>query len=103
VHASALVVEARLRSGLSRRELARRAGTSAATLAAYEAGRITPSVDTLDRLIDAAGFDATVALTARCSGLHRGEELAEVLHLAEQFPARHASDIAVPAFPGRSR
>ncbi|MEI6403186.1 MAG: helix-turn-helix transcriptional regulator [Actinomycetota bacterium] len=42
MHASALVVEARLRSGLSRRELARRAGTSAATLAAYEAGRITP-------------------------------------------------------------
>jgi hypothetical protein len=30
-------------------------------------------------------------------------ELAEVLHLAEQFPARHAADIAVPAFPGRPR
>jgi hypothetical protein len=54
-------------------------------------------------LLNAAGFDATVALTPRCSGLHRGAELAEVLHLAEQFPARHASDIAVPAFPGRPR
>jgi transcriptional regulator with XRE-family HTH domain len=60
-------VEARRRSGLSRRELARRAGTSPATLAAYEAGRITPSVDTLDRLLDAPGFDAVVALTPRWS------------------------------------
>jgi transcriptional regulator with XRE-family HTH domain len=100
---SSLVVEARRRSGLSRRELARRAGTSPATLAAYEAGRIAPSVDTLDRLLSAAGFDAAVALTPRYSGHHRGEELAEVLHLAEQFPARHATDIAVPAFPGRVR
>jgi transcriptional regulator with XRE-family HTH domain len=103
VDASALVVEARLRSGLARRELARRAGTSAATLAAYESGRITPSVDTLDRLLTAAGFDAVVELTPRSSGHRRGVELAEVLHLAEQFPARHAADIAVPAFPGRPR
>ncbi len=101
MRASVLVVEARLRSGLSRREIARRAGTSAATLAAYETGRITPSVDTLDRLLAAAGFDAAVALTPRCSGHERGVELAEVLHLADQFPARHAPDIAVPAFPGR--
>ncbi len=96
-------MEARRRSGLSRREIARRAGTSAATLAAYETGRVTPSVDTLDRLLTAAGFDAAVALTPRCSGHRRGDELAEVLHLAEQFPARHALDIAVPAFPSRGR
>lgn len=40
----------RLAAGLSLRALAERAGTSHATLAAYESGRTIPRVDTLDRI-----------------------------------------------------
>ena len=45
---------ARRDAGLSLRALAGRAGTSHATLAAYEAGRAVPRVDTLDRILRAA-------------------------------------------------
>src|SRR5579875_36555 len=46
---------ARRRSGLSQAELAERAGTSQPTLAAYEAGRVTPRLDTVERLLEATG------------------------------------------------
>ena len=44
----------RLAAGLSQRELARRAGTSSATLSRYESGAIDPSVRTLNRILSAA-------------------------------------------------
>src|SRR5437870_1272833 len=46
---------ARHRAGLSQAELAARAGTSQATISAYESGRKTPSVATLERLLAASG------------------------------------------------
>jgi transcriptional regulator with XRE-family HTH domain len=52
-----LVKLARLRSGLSQRELAAKAGTSQPTLAAYETARKVPSLKTLMRILEAAGFD----------------------------------------------
>ena len=57
-----LIKLARLDAGLSQRELARRAGTSQATLCAYEAGRKSPSFETLVRIIRAAGQDLRVRL-----------------------------------------
>jgi transcriptional regulator with XRE-family HTH domain len=45
----------RQQAGLSLRALAAAAGTSHATVAAYEAGRVTPRVDTLARLLAACG------------------------------------------------
>lgn len=57
-----LVKFARHDAGLSQRELARRAGTSQATLSAYEAGRKSPSFDTLVRIIRAAGRDLRIQL-----------------------------------------
>lgn len=91
----------RQRSGLSLRALARRAGTSHATLSAYESGRKVPSVDTLDRIARAAGFDLDVALEPRLDAeelADRGDELAAVLDLAEQFPARHRGQMTYPKF-----
>jgi transcriptional regulator with XRE-family HTH domain len=44
---------ARERAGVTQADLARRAGTSQATVSAYEAGRKQPSVQTLDRLLAA--------------------------------------------------
>ena len=97
---------ARRRSGLSSRALAHRAGTSHATILAYEAGRKIPRVDTLERIIGAAGFSADVDLARRPDArdserIAKGRELADVLELAAQFPARHARRLRYPRF-GRS-
>src|SRR2546423_11499286 len=51
----ATLVRARLRAGLSQTVLAARAGTSQATISAYESGRKVPSVETLTRLLGATG------------------------------------------------
>ena len=52
----ALILDARLRTGLTQRELARRAGTSPSAIAYYELGQRAPSMDTLIRIIDACGM-----------------------------------------------
>ena len=57
-----LIKLARHDAGLSQRELARRGATSQATLSAYEAGRKSPSFETLVRIIRAAGQDLRVRL-----------------------------------------
>lgn len=57
-----LVQLARLRSGLTQRELAARAKTSAAAIAAYESGRRDPTLETLRRVCRAAGWDLRVRL-----------------------------------------
>ncbi len=50
-----LIREARTQAGLTQHELARRAGTSQAAVARYEHGSVSPSVSTLERLLQAAG------------------------------------------------
>ncbi len=50
-----LIATAREHAGLSRAELARRAGTSRPTLSAYEHGRVSPSLQTLERILAATG------------------------------------------------
>lgn len=57
-----LIKMARLERGLSQRELARRARTSQATISAYEAGEKSPSLDTLARIVRAAGLDLRIQL-----------------------------------------
>jgi transcriptional regulator with XRE-family HTH domain len=59
MEAATVLRRARRRSRLTLRELAGRAGTSHATLSAYEAGRKVPTVATLDRIVRAAGSSST--------------------------------------------
>jgi transcriptional regulator with XRE-family HTH domain len=95
----------RHRSGLSLRALAARADTSHSTLSAYESGHKVPTVGTLDRIVRAAGYELGVELTPAVGGADRearGRELAEVIELAEQFPARHAAVLDFPVFPRAS-
>ncbi len=102
---SEVVRRARAESGLSLRALAARAGTSHSTIAAYEAGTKQPSVATLDRILEAAGFVAEVTLHRRVRGTPgypRGQELVDALELAAAFPARHAPTLPYPPF-GASR
>ena len=101
MEASSLVHRARTRAGLSLRELARRAGTSHSTLSAYETGRKVPTVETLDRIVRAAGFVTGVDLEPDVGGpdrAARGRELVEVLELAALFPARHSPSLDFPRF-----
>lgn len=51
-----LIKRVRTESGLTQSQLAARAGTSQANIAKYEAGRMSPSVSTLERVLHAAGF-----------------------------------------------
>ena len=89
---SALLGLARRRAGLSKRALARAARTSPAAIVEYEKDRRSPTVETLDRILAAAGARAVVSvrplpidpeITAR--------RLADVLELAEHLPSRSAA------------
>ena len=100
--AASILRRARLRAGLSLRELAALAETSHSALAAYEAARVTPNVETFTRVLSAAGFNASLSLTTRvASDRARGQELVDALVLAEQFPARHRPTIEFPVFGRR--
>ena len=57
-----LIRIARRQAGLTQQALAKRAGTSQAAVSAYESGRRSPSVDTLCRLLAAAGFEVRMRL-----------------------------------------
>lgn len=99
---TALIIRAaRRQSQLSLRALADRAGTSHATLSAYENGRVDPTTAVLSRIVAAAGqvLEANLlGMPSDIDGMSRGEELAAVLVLAEQFPARHTPHIQFPVF-----
>jgi transcriptional regulator with XRE-family HTH domain len=90
----------RRRAGLSQRELARRARTSAAAVCLYERGERVPRVDTLERLLAAA--DAALSLDAHVRPARdlraRGEDVVAVLGLADRLPQRHAPALEFPPF-----
>jgi transcriptional regulator with XRE-family HTH domain len=52
-----LLEQVRQRAGLTQQQLASRAGTSRPTLSAYEHGRKSPTLATVERLVDRAGFE----------------------------------------------
>jgi len=103
VDAATAIRTARLRAGLSKRELARRARTSAAAIVAYEQGTRDPTVATLDRILSAAGARAELSVLPdrRPDRERAGRALAEVLELAEHLPRRRAARrLAYPRLPG---
>ena len=82
---------ARKRSALTLTEAAKRAGISRSSLAAYERGTRTPSLERLFATLEALSFAVRIELEPRireCDGVARGDELVEVIRLAEQFPPR---------------
>jgi transcriptional regulator with XRE-family HTH domain len=98
--AAVLLQEARRRSGLSRRKLALRGGTSPSTLSAYESGASVPSVATLERLLRAAGFETEVNL--RPVPLNDERELTEKIEALFSFvdalPRRQRGTLDYPIF-----
>lgn len=89
-----LIREARVAAGLTQSELARRAGTSQPTVAAYEAGDKVPTVATMERLLDVAGVRLTSSPSLggrRTSSLRRllRARRREILELATKHHARN--------------
>jgi transcriptional regulator with XRE-family HTH domain len=78
--------ELRRVAGVKQTELARAAGTSQPTIAAYESGRKSPTLATVRRLARAVGLDMTVAYT---SPMTREERRSLHLHraVARRFEA----------------
>jgi transcriptional regulator with XRE-family HTH domain len=80
-----LLREARLRAGLSQRELARRADTAQSVVARIELGRTSPTWDTLARLAAAAGFDLDADLVIRpVVGSHMLDDVSRILRLTPE-------------------
>ena len=103
IDVSTTLRDARRRADLSQAELAARAGTSQATVSAYESGRKSPSVATLDRLLAATG--SQLAVQPRRSPVvepsaremsRRAKTLIDVLDLAEALPTRHEPTLRFP-------
>ncbi len=94
--AAAALRSQRTRAGLTQSALAARAGTSQATVAAYETGAKQPSLATLSRLLGVLG--ARLAIEPRPGSVlepspaqleRAGRTLVEVLALADALPVRH--------------
>ena len=69
-------VRVRQEAGVNQEELASRAGTLRPTLLAYEHGRKSPTLVTVERLLDSAGFELTAeprspSARSRCAAADR--------------------------------
>lgn len=83
-----LIRMARREAKLSQADLAARAGTSQAAVSAYESGKRSPSVDTLCRLLAAAGFEVRMRL-APPDTHEPALRIAEAMLPADQVAAHH--------------
>ena len=90
-------------AGLTQVELARRGGTSQATISAYESGAKTPSLATFERLLAATGTrlraeggHEPVALPSAIEQRRIARELSDVLALAAALPTSHARELTYP-------
>ena len=97
---AALLQLARLKAGMSQRELAERAGVPVTMISAYERDQRQPTLATLLRLLRAAGFDLRLHLAAYdphdeiLAGLEAGRPEAERLRRDAQLQEwRHATPV----------
>lgn len=95
--------DARRRAGLSQAGLAAGAGTSQATISAYESAAKQPTIDTLERLLAAAGSRLTVApetpdvrQPTAVQHARAARTLVDVLTLADALPTRHQRELQFP-------
>jgi transcriptional regulator with XRE-family HTH domain len=57
VNGPGILARVRAETGMSQDEMARRAGTSRTAVSAYEHGRKSPSLDTVERLLESSGYE----------------------------------------------
>lgn len=79
-----LIREARLLAGLSQGELGERVGKDRAQIARWERGAVQPSFETLRELVEACGFELSVAVAPRATNEADDAELRANLRLSPQ-------------------
>ena len=80
-----LLRQARERAGLSQRQLAQRAGTAQSVIARIERGLTSPTWDTLERLLEAAGFELAAQVEPRVVvGSHMLDDVRRILQLTPE-------------------
>jgi uncharacterized protein len=62
VKSAGILREARRRAGMSQTDLADRAGVVQSVISAYESGCRQPALSTLQRLVDATGYELTIGI-----------------------------------------
>jgi transcriptional regulator with XRE-family HTH domain len=88
-----LVSQARREAEITQTELARRASTSQPAVAAYEKGARAPSIDTLQRLLNACECDLELCVSPR---VRRGaESLAEIAQVMREDLRKGLQDDAL--------
>jgi transcriptional regulator with XRE-family HTH domain len=92
VKAAEWVNGARRSAGLSQRELAARSGVPQPTIARIEAGTQVPRVDTLEKLLNACGWELDMVLTRG-----QGEDRSLIRHWLSLTPAERAEGTAAYA------
>jgi transcriptional regulator with XRE-family HTH domain len=87
-----VILDLRRTAGLTQAELARAAGTSQPTIAAYESGRKSPTLTTLSRIARAAGLEAVVTFPP---AMTREDRRSLALHraIADRLAAEPTSTI----------
>lgn len=97
--AGEILREARGRAGLTQRELATRAGTSQAAVAAIENDRKAPTFPTMQRLLTAAGATLVLAEDPTEVLRRRDRRFQDALGLAEALPFRREGGLRFPRIP----
>ena len=92
--AAAVLQLARLKAGLSQRELAQRASVPATMISAYERDRRQPTLATLLRLLHASGFD----LAMRLEPYDRHDDVLRALEERRTPEEREKRDLQIEAW-----
>ena len=83
--AATLLRQARTRAGLSQRALARQAGTAQSVIARIESSQSSPTWETLDRLLAAAGYELTAQVEPRVvKESHMLDDVPRILRLTPE-------------------
>lgn len=99
---SKLLRDARIRAGLSQRQLARRARTTQSVVARVELGQTSPSWATLTRLLAAAGFELRAALDVKPTARsHMLDDVARILALTPEERLEEVRNVS--RFAGAAR
>ncbi|MDQ3674190.1 MAG: helix-turn-helix domain-containing protein [Gemmatimonadota bacterium] len=92
--AAQLLSTARQRSGMTQRELARRARTAQSVVARIELAETSPSWDTLSRLLKAAGFGLATALRRITVEPAALDDVPRILGLTPEERLREAGQVS---------
>ena len=93
--AARLLREARTRSGLSQRALARRARTAQSVIARIENGHTSPTWSTLERLLQAANYEVVAhAEPAVVVGSHMLDDVPRILAMTPEQSMQEIKNVS---------